>query len=129
MREQKAVLLVEDDCMLLDLNKRVLEREGYRVLPARNLKEARELADNANPQLIVLDMELPDKSGLDFCRELHETRSIPIVFLTSTDGAECEKSEYATGADETITKPYCIGQLTESVRALVGDKAKEEETP
>ncbi len=118
LNEKNTVLLVEDDHALLDLNRRVLEREGYRVLPARNLKEAREAMGRVCPQAVVLDVELPDGSGIDFCRELRRTGGIPIMFLTSLKGDKYEKAGYDAGADDYIVKPYRIERLTESVAAL-----------
>ena len=119
MAEPKALLLVEDDRALVNLNKRVLTREGYRVLVARNLNEAREAVENDNPQAIVLDWELPDGSIFDFCRELRKTTAIPIVFLTALKGEEYEKAGYDAGSNDYITKPYHMDRLTASIETLL----------
>lgn len=118
MTQQNAVLLVEDDRVLLDLNKRVLTNEGYRVISARNLQEARTVMEKDIPQAVVLDVDLPDGSGLDFCRELRRTTTIPIVFLTARKGGEDEQAGYDAGADGYITKPYRIEELTKSIGKL-----------
>ena len=115
MAERSAVLLIVDEPNLLKLNTRVLEREGYYVLPARNLREARGLIDGVAFHAAVLDMEPRDGNCLDFCQKLRKMRGIPIVFLISRGGEEYEK----TGADDYITKPYRIERLTESLGALL----------
>ena len=112
------VVVVEDDLALLHLNKQVLEYNGYRVLTAKNLKEARERMEGPVPDLLVLDLELPDGSGLDFCRELRKTNRVPVILLTSLDGEAPRQAGYKAGADDYITKPYRIERLIESVRAL-----------
>ncbi len=119
MSEQKAVLLVDKEPNLLRLNMRVLEREGYYVLPARTLRDARSLIKDVVFHAAVLDVELEDGSGLDFCRELRETRDVPVVLLTALKVEESEKAGYDAGANDYITKPYRIEELTESIEALL----------
>ena len=119
MAEPKTLLLVEDDRVLVNLNERVLAREGYRVLVARNQNEARAEIENNSPQVIVLDGELADGNIFDFCRELRETMDTPIVFLTALDGDEHKKAGYDAGADDYITKPYRMERLTDSIEALL----------
>jgi DNA-binding response OmpR family regulator len=128
MTKRKTVLLIEDDCVLLDLNKRVLERERYRVLAARNLKEGRELAAAENPRIVILDINLPDGNGVEFCRELRKTENIPIIFLTALTGEENEKAGCGAGADDYITKPYSVDRLINSIKTLTERiKVKEEQ--
>jgi len=130
MPKQKTVLLIDDEPSLLRLNTRVLEREGYYVLPARTLREARSLIKGVVLHAAVLDIELEDGSGLDFCRELRDPNSpladnqpelykIPIVLLTALREPENEKAGYDAGADEYITKPYRIERLRERLDKLL----------
>ena len=119
MVKPKTLLLVEDDRVLLDLNKRVLTREGFLVLVAQTFDEAREAVEKDDPQAIVLDGELPDGDIFDFCRELREAINVPIVFLTRLKGKEYEKAVYAAGADAYITKPYHTGHLADSIETLL----------
>ena len=119
MAEPITLLLVEDDRVLVNLNERVLMREGYRVLVARNQNEAWAAIKNNSPQIIVLDGELADGNIFDFCRELRETRDTPIVFLTALDGDEHKEAGYGAGADDYITKPYRMERLTDSIEALL----------
>lgn len=127
------VLIIEDNKHLLALNMRILEDEGYAVLPVHTFGEARRLLETHKPTVIVTDRDLPDGSGLDFCRELRSPDSqlsllnpqllhAPIIFLTGRNCAEDVAAGYAAGADDYISKPYRIERLTESLEALI--KAK-----
>ena len=83
MNERKTVLLIEDDLTLLYLNKRALEQAGYRVIPVRSLKDAREYLARGSPSAVVMDVEAQDGSVSDFCRALRDIGNIPIVILSS----------------------------------------------
>ena len=91
MHERKTVLLIEDDLTLLYLNKRALEQAGYRVIPVRSLKDAREYLARGSPSAVVMDVEAQDGSVSDFCRALRETGNIPIVILSSESDKEGDK--------------------------------------
>lgn len=113
---QGIVLLVEDNQKILDINCRMLEKEGIMVLTAKTLAEARQRIKLARPDVAVLDIMLPDGSGLDFLSELRqlcETPSKPVcaIFLT----AKAEHSDLleglAAGGNDYITKPYDIDEL------------------
>jgi DNA-binding response OmpR family regulator len=119
LNEQKSVLLVGNDRIILDLNKRVLEREGYRVLTALNLEEARALIDGAPTGVAVLDPDKPDASVLSFCHEVRAGTGVPVIFLTTSAGEEYERAAYEAGVDDCIIKPYQMDRLTESVDALI----------
>jgi DNA-binding response OmpR family regulator len=135
--EQRTVLLIDNEPNLLRVNTRALEREGYYVLPARNLREARSLIRDVAFHAAVLDVEMEDGSGLDFCRELrreprdnsqlptpnYQLSKVPIVFLASLKGEEYEKAGYAAGADDYITKPYRIERLVKSLNTLIAKTA------
>ncbi len=128
MPKQNAVLLIDEEPNLLHLNTRVLERKGYYVLPARTLRDARNLIKGVEFHAAVLDIELPDGSGFDFCRELRQgngkLQKMPIIFLTALKGKEYEKAGYDAGADDYIVKPYRIERLTESLRTLLSDNGE-----
>ncbi|MDR2951787.1 MAG: response regulator [Treponema sp.] len=128
MAEQRTVLLIDDEPSLLRINTRALEREGYYVLPARNLREARSLIKGVAFHAAVLDVEMEDGSGLDFCRELRNyspLSKLPIVFLASLKGEEYEKAGYAAGADDYMTKPYRIERLVKSLNNLIEQTAEQ----
>lgn len=111
------ILLVEDDPNILRTNRRILEREGYVVLCAATLREARALLRENTPDVLVLDIRLPDGSGLSFCEEIRPTTSAPVLFLTALN----EKNEIieglVVGGNDYITKPYDVDELLARVNA------------
>lgn len=116
----KIALMVEDNEHVLALNRSVLEREGCTVLPAGNLAGARRaLAEHPNPDIVVLDILLPDGNGLAFIPELRETTPAPVLMLTSKrDYADMVKG-LTGGADDYMTKPYRVEELLARMVALL----------
>lgn len=111
------ILLVEDDENILRTNRRILEREGYTVLCAETLEKARALLREHTPHALVLDIRLPDGSGLAFCEEIRPYTPVPVLFLTALD----EKSEIieglVAGGNDYITKPYDVDEFVARVKA------------
>ena len=110
------VLLVEDNQKILDINRRVLEKEGITVLTAKNLAEARERIRITHPDMAVLDIMLPDGSGLDFLSELKEVCETPVnpvcaLFLTAKAERPDIIAGLAAGGNDYITKPYDIDEF------------------
>ena len=102
------ILLLEDD---RNLNRGIslkLEKEGYQVFSAFSAKEAEELFHAAGPDLIISDVNLPDKSGLDFCREIRKKSQVYLIFLTALDSEVDMVNAYDLGADDYITKPFSL---------------------
>lgn len=116
------VLVVEDESALLTLLTYNLEREGYHVLEARDGEEALLIAEEQNPDLILLDWMLPQLSGIEVCRRLRaraETRNTPIIILTAR-GEEADRVRgLDTGADDYITKPFSMSELIARIRAVM----------
>ena len=113
------ILLLEDD---RNLNRGIslkLEKEGYQVFSAFSAKEAEELFDAAGPDLIISDVNLPDKSGLDFCREIRKKSQVYLIFLTALDSEVDMVNAYDLGADDYITKPFSLLVLVSKVHALM----------
>jgi two-component system phosphate regulon response regulator PhoB len=117
-----AVLIVEDEGALLTLLRYNLEREGYRVLEARDGEEALLIASEEQPDLVLLDWMLPQLSGIEVCRRLRsrqETRNVPILMLTAR-GEETDRVRgLDTGADDYITKPFSMTELLARLRAVM----------
>lgn len=117
MNRTGIILLVEDDKNIQRINRRILEREGFQVLCAGTLSEARELLQTHTPDVLVLDIMLPDGSGLSFCEKVRPTTSAPVLFLTALD----EKSEIieglVAGGNDYITKPYDVDEFVARVKA------------
>ncbi len=109
------ILIVEDDRAL---NSGIaLSLRGDDVCQAFCIKEAEGLLDNSI-DLIILDINLPDGSGLDFCRKIRETSSVPIIFLTANDMEIDIVTGLETGADDYITKPFSLAVLRARVNAV-----------
>ena len=111
----KTLLLVDDSPELLRLNQRVLRPDGYTIHTASTLREARDLLTQHQPDAIVMDIDLPDGSGIDFCRELNQSAAIPVVLLTAHSDQETARQSQDAGCQAFLTKPYDLMELRETV--------------
>ncbi len=111
MSDKKIVLLLEDNVQILDLNRRMLEEEGLMVLTAKTIAEARECLKIAVPDVAVLDIMLPDGSGIDFLAELRLVCDAPVLFLTAKTEQDDILKGLAVGGNDYITKPYDIDEF------------------
>jgi two-component system, OmpR family, KDP operon response regulator KdpE len=113
------VLIVEDEAQMRRLLRTALCANGYRVVEAESAAEARALAPSHNPDLVLLDLGLPDGSGVDVTRELRRWSSAPILVL-SARGREQDKVEALdAGADDYVTKPFGMAELLARVRVAL----------
>ena len=119
MPDAQTILLVDDEDSVQKLLAYPLERDGYRVLPARNGEEALDRFGREQVDLVVLDLMLPRLDGLEVCRRLRAQSSVPIIMLTAR-GDELDKVlGLELGADDYITKPFSIREFRSRVRALL----------
>ena len=109
------ILIVEDDRTLN--NGIALSLNSDDILQAFCIDEAKRLLDSST-DLIILDINLPDGSGLDFCREIRKTSKVPIIFLTANDMEIDIVTGLETGADDYITKPFSLAVLRARVNAV-----------
>jgi DNA-binding response OmpR family regulator len=116
MAKQK-VLVVDDDPKIVSLVQLYLEREGYHVLIARDGLEALDAARQEQPDLIVLDLLLPQVDGLDVCRLLRTESQVPIIMLTARSTEDDKILGLDLGADDYVTKPFSPRELMARVRA------------
>jgi two-component system phosphate regulon response regulator PhoB len=119
---EPTVLVVEDETALATLLRYNLEREGYRVVEARDGEEALVVADEENPDLIILDWMLPQISGIEICRRMRgrgRLRNVPIVMLTARGEEPDRIRGLDTGADDYITKPFSMSELLARLRAVM----------
>jgi DNA-binding response OmpR family regulator len=122
------ILVVDDDRNIVDLVRLYLERDGYQVLVAYDGLEALKLARQRRPDLIVLDLLLPEVEGLDVCRILQAESKVPIIMLTAKTTEEDKLIGLELGADDYVTKPFSPRELVARVRAVlrrVGQEAPE----
>lgn len=115
----KTILLVEDNQHLNEINRRALKAEGYTVLTAMCLAEARTHLEAASPDAILLDVLLPDGNGIDFCDEIRAKTDAHILFLTSRGEHEDRIRGLDSGGDDYITKPYKLEEMLSRVRAAM----------
>ena len=116
------ILIVEDDKSLN--NGIALSLNTYECERAYSLAEARSFLDNS-VSLIILDINLPDGSGLDFCREVRQTSKTPVIFLTANDMEHDIVAGLELGADDYITKPFSLAVLRARVNAVLRRGANE----
>ena len=113
------ILLVDDEESIQKLLTYPLEREGYRVIQARDGEEALRRFAELPIDLVVLDVMLPKLDGLEVCRRLRTTSTVPIMMLTARDDEVDKVLGLELGADDYITKPFSIREFRSRVRALL----------
>lgn len=113
------VLAVDDHAEVLDLVVRALERDGHRVHAARDVAGARDALRAEPVDVVVLDLALPDGTGVDLCRELRREGSrVPILLLTAHGEVAQRVRGLDAGADDFLAKPFAVAELRARVRAL-----------
>ena len=115
----KRVLVVDDDAKTVELVKLYLNRDGYRVLTSQNGIEGLHIAQEARPDLIVLDLMLPGMDGLEITRAIRKDSDVPIIMLTARTGDEDKLAGLGLGADDYVTKPFSPRELAARVRAVL----------
>lgn len=114
---QGKILVVDDEQPIADILKFNLEKEGYEVILAFDGISAAELALSERPDLILLDLMLPGKDGMDVCREVRAKLETPIIMLTAKDGEIDKVLGLELGADDYVTKPFSTRELLARVKA------------
>ncbi|GAC1400660.1 MAG: response regulator [Chloroflexota bacterium] len=115
----ESILVVEDELAVARGLQYALEQEGWQVTVARSGAEALAALGRRVPDLVVLDVRLPDMSGFDVCRRLRQTYTCPVVFLTARDDEVDKVLGLELGADDYITKPFSVRELVARIRALL----------
>jgi len=113
------ILLVDDEDSIQKLLAYPLEREGFRVLQARDGEDALRLFNSEHVDLVVLDLMLPKLDGLEVCKRLRADSQVPIIMLTARDDELDKVLGLELGADDYITKPFSIREFRSRVRALL----------
>ena len=126
---QQTILVVEDEENLLQALKYKLEKEGYSVLTAGDGEKGLEIAREANPDLIILDIMLPKLDGFEVCRILRRESTIPILMLTAKAEEVDRVVGLELGADDYVTKPFSMRELLARVKALLRRSRLTPETP
>lgn len=119
MEYRKKVLIVDDDKKLTDIIERYLTQYEFNVIVANDGKDVHQIIKNNKPDIILLDVMLPGKSGFDILREVQKDFDIPIIMLTAK-GEEVDKViGLEMGADDYITKPFSVRELIARIRTVL----------
>jgi two-component system response regulator RegX3 len=123
------ILVVEDEASISEPFAEALRRAGFEPLLTGTAAGALELAEQADPDLVMLDLALPDGDGRDVCRELRRRSDVPIVMLTAR-GTEMDKIVgLELGADDYVVKPFSAAEVISRIRAVLRRSARREEQP
>ena len=124
------ILIIEDEPDIRKTLEYNISREGYKVLSASSLSEGKEQINSSDFSLILLDLMLPDGSGLDLCREIKSDKDkspTPIIILTAKDDEVDKVVGFELGADDYVTKPFSVRELILRIKAILkrGESKKE----
>jgi two-component system, OmpR family, alkaline phosphatase synthesis response regulator PhoP len=117
--ERGTILVVDDEPNIADLVELYLRREGFRVVQASSGDDALRAVGDHRPRLVILDVGLPDIDGLEVCRRLRQTSTIPVIFLTARDTEVDRVLGLELGADDYVTKPFSPAELVARVKAVL----------
>jgi two-component system KDP operon response regulator KdpE len=113
------ILIVDDEPAILATMAPLLRARGYEVATATSGYAALEAVDRQAPQLVILDLGLPDLDGIDVCRRLREGRSMPILVLSARGGEQDKVAALDGGADDYVTKPFGAEELLARIRVAL----------
>ncbi|SLN14325.1 Transcriptional regulatory protein YycF [Pseudoruegeria aquimaris] len=119
----KHILVIEDEPNIIEAIRFILSRDGWRVDTHSNGEDAVEVVKRTLPDVLVLDVMLPNKSGYDILKELREaedTRALPILMLTARGQTKDREMAERYGASQFMTKPFSNAEVLENLRQLVG---------
>jgi DNA-binding response OmpR family regulator len=120
MSSKKAlVLVVDDDIRMLRMIRRMLELEGFQVLVASSGEAALKIFEKETPDIVLLDIMMPDMDGYTVCQHIREFSQVPIIMVTARDDDKEKVEGLNIGADDYVTKPFSASELAARVRAVL----------
>ena len=121
-KQPQRVLIVDDDHEIVESVKYALETKGYTVLVARDGNQGLAMAEREDPDLVVLDMMMPKRSGFLVLEKLRRSRPVPlrVIMITANEGSRHKAYAEMLGVDDYIRKPFAMDRLMESVGRLLG---------
>jgi DNA-binding response OmpR family regulator len=119
--QAKRILVVDDDYEIVESIRHALEAKGYSVLVARDGNQGLAMAEREDPDLLILDMMMPKRSGFLVLEKLRRTRPVPIrvIMITANEGSRHKAYAEMLGVDDYIRKPFAMDRLMESVGRLL----------
>jgi len=120
--QPRRILLVDDDQEIVESMRLALEAKGYRVLVARDGNQGLVLCEKEDPDLVILDMMMPKRSGFLVLEKLRRTRPVPlrVIMITANEGSRHKAYAEMLGVDDYIRKPFAMDRLMEAVERLLG---------
>ena len=120
---KKRILLVDDDAEIIESLKYALSAKGYEILIARDGNQGLAAAEREDPDLVILDMMMPKRSGFLVLEKLRRSRPVPmrVIMITANEGSRHKAYAEMLGVDDYIRKPFAMDRLIESVTRLLGD--------
>mgnify|MGYP001127595261 CR=1 FL=1 len=122
------ILVVDDEKAIRRFLRASLQSYGYQVYEAASAKEALDAYQSSQPDILILDLGLPDKDGLDVIKELRTSTPVPIIILSVRENESDKIAALDAGADDYLTKPFHIGELLARLRAVFRRFGQDEET-
>lgn len=121
--DSKRILLVDDDPEIIEALKYALTNKGYEILIARDGNQGLATAEREDPDLVILDMMMPKRSGFLVLEKLRRTRPVPIrvIMITANEGSRHKAYAEMLGVDDYIRKPFAMDRLLESVDRLLNE--------
>jgi DNA-binding response OmpR family regulator len=118
----KRILLVDDDPEIIESMRLALDARGYKILVARDGNQGLAMAEREDPDLVILDMMMPKRSGFLVLEKLRRTRPVPlrVIMITANEGSRHKAYAEMLGVDDYIRKPFAMDRLMESVGKLLG---------
>ncbi len=119
--QPKRILLVDDDAEVIEAMRYALEAKGYAILIARDGNQGLALAEREDPDLVILDMMMPKRSGFLVLEKLRRTRPVPmrVIMITANEGSRHKAYAEMLGVDDYIRKPFAMDRLMASVERLL----------
>src|SRR3954466_3260190 len=118
---KKRVLLVDDDAEIIDAIRYALESKGYQIFIARDGNQGLAMAESEDPDLVILDMMMPKRSGFLVLEKLRRTREVPVrvIMITANEGSRHKAYAEMLGVDDYLRKPFAMDKLVDAVQRLL----------
>ena len=119
------ILMVDDDKLVTDLLEKLLKSDGYQTVTVNDSSQAVEVAKTESPDLVLLDLMMPQPDGFRVCRMLREVpefKRLPIIIVTALDDSDSRAVAFGAGANDYLTKPFHPDELSEKITAALEER-------